>query len=197
MQNNFKEVRQFLNFDDDDTFYFIQIIKRRKDNPDMDRPETIIREYFVDNQEYLDKKEESIIELCELHNARATIRLNKRSYKKCAHQMLIELAHKLLAGQYKSIKSMFSSVAGKYSADKDKKWILDIDVGDIDFGDPHTMEELRHSMIKHKPEGDKFIKILKSKTGYHVVVKPFDMREFKKDYPTIDIQKDSFTNLYI
>jgi hypothetical protein len=35
MINNFQAIRDLLTFGDEDKFYFIQIYKRRKDNPDM------------------------------------------------------------------------------------------------------------------------------------------------------------------
>ena len=33
--NNFELIKKLLNFDDSDKFYFIQIFKRRKDNPEL------------------------------------------------------------------------------------------------------------------------------------------------------------------
>lgn len=197
MTDNFQHIKSLLKFESPDDFYFIQIIQRRKDNPGLDKPEKVIKEYYVDNADYLDKKRESIIESCEKYNARATIRLNKRSYKKCALKMLLEVAQRIDGEQYRSVKSGYSSVAGRYPADPEKKWLLDIDKGDIDFGDPFAMENLRQDLYQYNPVGEKQIALIKSKTGYHMIVRPFDMREFNKKYPTIEIHKDNPVNLYI
>ena len=35
MVNNFDKIRNFLTFNSSDDFYFIQILKRRKDNPTL------------------------------------------------------------------------------------------------------------------------------------------------------------------
>jgi len=48
-----------------------------------------------------------------------------------------------------------------------------------------------------KPIGNKLIDIIPSKNGYHVITSPFDVSEFSKSFPNIDIHKDNPTNLYI
>lgn len=194
MTDNFDLIRGFLNFSSSDDFYFVQILKRRKDNPNLKGDVVVIKEYFVDSLEYYDKKREDMIEQAIKNNARVTIRLNKRSYEKTALKMLIDIANRIDQKQFKTVKTSFSSCAGKYSADKDKTWLIDVDEDDLT---KYNMEDVIFDTVAANPIGDKVIGVIPSKTGYHLLVKPFDLRQFSQNYKTLDIKKDNPTNLYI
>ena len=194
MINNFNTIEEYLKFTDEAEFYFIQILKRRKDNPDMPTHSKTIKEYYVGNMEYYRKKEEEIIKLCDSNNARATIILNKRNYDNLAKKMNIEIAKIIDSGQSHSIKSCFSSCCGKYSSEKTNKWILDLDNDDDNL-------DLALEIITYieglQPLGSKLYGLISSKSGRHIIVKPFDPRGFKDKFPTVEIKKDTPTNLYI
>ncbi len=194
MTDNFDLIRSLLKFTSSDDFYFVQILKRRKDNPGLNTDVAVIKEYFVDSLEYFDKKREDMIEQATKNNARVTIRLNKRSYEKTALKVLVEVANRIDQGQYKAVKTAFSSCAGKFSADKDKTWLIDVDIEDLD---KYNMDEVIADINASMPVGDKVICKIPSKTGYHLLVKPFDLRTFSQKYPTLDIKKDNPTNLFI
>jgi hypothetical protein len=194
MTNNFDLIRNFLTFDTSDDFYFIQILKRRKDNPNLNTDVAVIREYFVDSLDYYDKKREDMIEQAIKNNARVTIRLNKRSYQKTALKMLIDIANRIDQGQFKSVKTSFSSCSGKYSADKNKTWLIDVDKEDLA---KYNMDDVIQDINGSLPIGDKVLSKIDSKTGYHLLVKPFDLRIFSQKYPTLDMKKDNPTNLFI
>lgn len=197
--NNFDIIKPLLNFTSEDDFYFIQILKRRKENPDMKTGVAVIKEYFVDSLEYLDKKMDDMIEMATKHNARVTIRLNKRSYKKTAMKTLVDVAQKIEAGQFKAVKKSFSSAAGKYSADRDKTWILDIDQEDIeDYGlVADLIIDIKTALDSARPEGEKLVARIPSATGFHLIVRPFDVRVLNDRLALIEIKKDNPTNLYI
>ena len=194
MTNNFDLIRPLLKFTSEDDFYFIQILKRRKDNPGFNTDVAVIKEYFVDSLEYFDKKREDMIEQATKNNARVTIRLNKRSYQKTALKMLVDVANKFEQGQYKAVKSSFSSCAGKYSADKEKTWLVDVDVEDLH---KYNMDDAIVDINESMPVGVKVLGKIPSKTGYHLLVKPFDLRLFSQKYKTLELKKDNPTNLYI
>ena len=184
-----------LEFNSTDDFYFVQIMKRRKENPEMKTGVAIVKEYFIDSLEYFDKKKEDMIEMAHKNNARVTIRLNKRSYKKTALKTLVDVASKIESGQYHAVKTSFSSAAGKYSADSNKTWILDIDMDDVYKG--LDTRQIKPILENAKPVGPKIIAEIPSATGFHLIVKPFDAREFTQKYPSIEIKKDNPTNVYI
>jgi hypothetical protein len=194
-QDNFNLIRPLLNFESSDDFYFIQIMQRRKDNPDMKTGVKIIKEFYIDSLEQFDNKRPQIIEMAHKYNARATIRLNKRSYKKTALKTLIDIANKIDMGQYHAVKTSFSSAAGKYSADSNKTWILDIDTEDIYTG--LDTRQILPLLEAASPTGPKLIAEIPSATGFHLITRPFDARQFLATYPSIEIKKDNPTNLYI
>jgi hypothetical protein len=108
--------------------------------------------------------------------------------------MIVDIANKIEQGQYKSVKNSFSSCAGKYSSDKDKTWLIDVDKVDIDN---YNLDNIINDINGYMPVGEKVITKIPSKTGYHLLVKPFDLRIFSEKYPTLEIKKDNPTNLFI
>ena len=193
--NNFELIKKYLNFDDPDKFYFIQIFKRRKDNPTMGKDMCNIDNFCVYSLEDYERYEKRIIDTCERNNARAYIRLNRRSDKKIALQMLARMAQMIASEQY-NIRKLYYSIAGEFHSEDNKSWIVDID----------TKDEIAVHRIFHiidtsiEPEGRKVIACIPTKNGYHLITKPFNTATFSKylslqgDVP--DIQKDNPTLLY-
>jgi len=191
MIDNFEKILNIMSFDDENDFYFIQLIKRKKDNPDMKGDSVVIKDWYVSSKEYLLSKKDSMIEMANNYNARLTIRINKRNYKKLGLKMISDITQKLESENYKGLKSSFSSVAGQYSSDKDKKWIVDIDQEDL-----KNLNEIKNVINRSLPNVDKIICEIPSKSGLHLIVRPFDLREFNKLF-SVEIKKDNPTNLYI
>ena len=48
-----------------------------------------------------------------------------------------------------------------------------------------------------KPDGDKIVANIPSKTGTHLITKPFDKSKFNQTFPTIEIHCNNPTNLFI
>jgi len=48
MVNNIDRIRELISFEDEFDFYFLQILKRRKDNPDLKRDMVVIVNYHID-----------------------------------------------------------------------------------------------------------------------------------------------------
>lgn len=165
-------------------------MKRKKENSDMTNHSKIVDEMFIRSNEYLDSKKEYIVKLCNMFNARATIRLNRRSLKTCSLQTLSSLAQQIANGQFQRIDRLYSSVIGKSHNEPVKRWIIDIDQPEINPDMLETIERI-------KPVGKKLIDIIPSKSGFHIITSPFDVSEFVKVFPNIDIHKDNPTNLYI
>ena len=60
MTNNFDQIRDLLKFESD-YFYFIQIIQRKKENPELGANNRIIRSYNISSLEKFDKYKDEII----------------------------------------------------------------------------------------------------------------------------------------
>ena len=198
MINNFDIITPLLDFSNSDTYYFLQIIKRRKDNPDMAKDMIVIDDIFIYSQVHFNLIKEDIIKTCDAHNARAYFRLNKRSSKKSAFQMLKRVTDIIISEDYKAVKTAFSSVSGEFHGDEDKKWIVDIDYRD--FRETYALLSTIHTdirMLQEETGREAMMITIPTKNGYHIITRPFNLKAFMdRGYPRIDVHKDNPTILY-
>lgn len=188
----FEEIKPLLTFDSADDFYFLQILRRKKDNPDNTSNSTIIKSYYIKNIEYYEKKIPEIKKICRTFNARAGLRLNKRSFKKTALLTMKLILEQGMSDNWEYARRVYDSAAGKSHNAKTKTWIIDID----DTDDEGTAKEVEKFILTLRPEGDKVIKTLKTRSGFHLVTRPFDVQAFSKEY-SLDIHKDNPINVFI
>lgn len=193
MVNNTEQIRNMLSFGPDD-FYFVEVIKRRKDNPDLSRSEKVIRNFYIESFENYDKLIPTIIKLSDFENARAYIRANKRNYKKLALPILKRVTDYLISGNEKSIRTVFDSVAGETHSDADKKWIVDVD--GVWYITPSETLNTFLTVLQLEAERTPMIEIVPTKSGYHIVTRPFNLQKFKEVYGGIDVHKDNMLILY-
>jgi hypothetical protein len=193
MINNIELINPLLNFDNEDDFYMLYIFKRKKDQPEGERDNhqsvRTIRSYCISSIEQLEKRYDEIIQLCEMFKARAYIHIQKQNHKDVALDMLVDLAQRIKSGQHQQ-QNLFDSIVGQMKT-YEKRWIVDID--NIFIEGPKHIINLINSL---KPEGDKIETIIPTKVGCHLITKKFDVMEFKKHYPDVDIQKKNPTLLY-
>lgn len=192
MIDNFELIKPLLTFEKSGDFYFVQILQRKKDivNKSLFQKERVIKEYFIENSDYLLIKKKEMITLANLFNARVTIWLNKRNYESLAFKLLSELSNRVSQKAYK-FKNLISSVIQKNPI-KNEKFLIDIDNEKI-----KKLEEIKLFLLDINPPGEKVIIEIPSKEGVHLITKPFDVNKFKTEYSDIDIHKDNPTNLYI
>lgn len=203
----------FDNFNDD-WFYQIFILKRKKDDSGLKKNSSLIKSYRVSNLEYLNRKlKEEIIPLCDFFKARAMINLNVKSYRKAAFESLKKLADEISQEHYKAGLDKLITSAGSASgmvSDKSKKWIIDLDSKDEKYKQEIIDIINNKDMLKGYNDGDndRIIGIIPSKSGYHLVSNPFDINQFleilkiesiyEDNHLTIpEIKKEGLTNLYI
>lgn len=132
MVNNFEQIKKLLIFASEDDFYHLQILKRKKEHPDLGSNNYVVKTYYIGSLEYLDKKKEEIINLCEFHDARACINLNRRSFEKIAFHTMQKVANQLMNRDYRSIRKVYDSCCGANSNEPNKKWIIDVDNVSLD-----------------------------------------------------------------
>jgi hypothetical protein len=131
MTDNFELIKSLLHFDSEDDFYHLQIIKRKKDNQGLsgrNNNARCMKTYYISSVEYLEEKREEIIALSTMHNARACINLNRRSFEKIAYQTLIKITGQIMSKDFKSARRAYDSVCGAYSNEPHKKWIMMIKI---------------------------------------------------------------------
>ena len=197
MIDNFEKIRDLLVFESDDDFYYLQILQRKKENPELGSNSRVIKNYYIRSVDYLDKKKEEIINLCNQFNARASIRLNRRSFIKVAFKTQINISNQMMNRDFLNVSKAYDRACGQSSNEdkKNKKWIIDVD------------EEFSESLfniiegftigVNPNINQSKVVTTIPSKSGFHVITTPFDLRNWKSHLPNLDIHKDNPTNLYI
>ena len=200
MQNNFQQISNLLQFRSDDDFYHLQIIKRKKDHPEIGSNSLVIKTYYIKSEDHLAKVESEIIALCDLHGARACINLNRRSFEKMAFHTLKKVTDQIMNKDFKSVRKAYESVCGAYANESNKKWIIDIDNISIDsFNHQSGMIQLRRRIIELQIEAGHLqsMNFIKTKSGIHIISAPFNLQKFRAEFPDIDVHKDNPTILYI
>jgi hypothetical protein len=195
MINNVEHIKPLLKFPTPNHFYFLEVIKRRKENPEMEKGTKLIKDFFVYSLEEFDKVMEKMIELCDLHNARAYIRLNVRNAEKVAFRFNQRLAEALTLKEWKTIPNLYSSVVGKCQGEEKghKTWIIDLD---DEQAEPKFYTKVLNVITGLNSEA--VVALIPTKNGMHIVCRPFRRDKFEEIYKgTIDIHPDNPTILYV
>ena len=135
-----------------------------------------------------------VVVMCNQFNARASIRLNKRSFKDVAWKTMINLSNTMRNQEFKFVKNCYDRACGQGHNDKDKTWIIDLD----DYPGYQFLNEFDYiEYLKNlQPIGNKVKAVIPTLNGSHLITSPFNTEEFKRDYPNFDIHKNNPTILY-
>lgn len=200
--DNFNLIKSHLEFNSSPgDFYFLEIIKRRKENPDLTNGERIIRDFTISSEQEYDSLRDKICSLCIENNARAYLRLNRRNFYDIGHRIIHYTNDMIRTKDHNAIKaigSVFYKMAGSYHVETNKTWIIDIDFLEYNFGEMllirNTIEQL---YIDFNHKNIKFFEI-PTVNGIHLIVSPFNLAEFRKRLPIVKITvyKDNPTLLF-
>ena len=194
MIDNIEQITDLLNFEDEGDFYMLYVLKRKKDQPDGERDNhqsvRTVKTYCVESVEYLEKRYDEIKMLCEAFKARAYIHVQKQNHFDVSLNLLVEISQRIKNGVHKQ-QHVFDSVVGKLQT-KEKRWVVDVDTKD-----PAEVLKVK-GVIDNvcKPDGIKTLELIRTKNGFHWITNKFDVMEFKKHFPDVDIQKKNPTLLY-
>ena len=194
MINNIEQIKTLLNFSDPGDFYMLYVLKRKKDQPEGERDNhqsvRTIKTYCIESIDHLERRYDEVMQLCEMFKARAYIHVQKQNHRDVSLNMMVALAQRIQDGNLKQ-QGLFDSVVGQVKT-QEKRWIVDID----------TKDEVELNAIKFainkfcQPFNDKIEAIIPTKNGYHLITEKFDVMEFKKHFPEVDIQKKNPTLMY-
>ena len=135
--DNFENVRQIMNFSNPgDTIYFVELIKRKKDNDDMMDYRQFIKQFYFKDENEFNNAEQSIKTLCQQLNCRAYIYLNARS------KAMIDKYTKIYSDRFAKNRKMakhfgnnpMAFAAGR-SFDEPNRPLCFIDIDSDDFKD--------------------------------------------------------------
>lgn len=203
MIDNLEEIKKLLNFSEKNDFYMLYVFKRKKDQPleERDNHQSVrtIKTYCIESLEHLEKRYDEIKQLCELFKARAYIHVQRQNHKDVSLDMLAILAERIKNG-VSNQKGLFDSVVGQIKT-QEKRWIIDIDTKDEVFLKKvkETIYYLEPMIFVNPTTGeitDKVEAVIPTRNGYHLITSKFNVLEFKKIYPEVDIQRKNPTLLY-
>ena len=135
--DNFQNVREIMKFSNPgDTTYFVELIKRKKDNPDMMDSREFIKQFYFRSEQEFNNAEQSIKNLCQQLGCRAYIYLNARS------KAVIDKYTKIYADRFRRNRNMarhfgnnpMAFAAGR-SFDAPDRPLCFVDIDSDDFND--------------------------------------------------------------
>ena len=207
MINNLEQIKPLLNFKDEGDFYMLYVLKRKKDQPEGERDNhqsvRTIKTYSISSVEYLEKRWDEIVGLCEMFKARAYIHVQKQNHNDVSLNMMVALAQRIQDGNFNQ-RNLFDSVVGQIKT-REKRWVVDIDEPEISpimmaFLEyecrPVTRVEFDEAGVPIGMPNMKIEAIIPTKNGFHLITSRFDVKQFKEKYPNVDIQKKNPTLLY-
>ena len=202
MQNNFEAIKQYIldreneivhnpsdtswtaerQFEkNEDKYYVVELMRRGKDNPDLPTANVHFKNYYINKVSDLDKYRDEIIFLCDNLKMRAYFSVNYKSYSQVLMDTVAECARRVAAHDYKKPYSIFESCSGKFCADGNKTWVVDVDQEDADNYEM-TMKDL---VAKYKETIEnvclpykEIITTIPTKSGMHIICHPFNVQEF-------------------
>lgn len=203
MIDNLEKILPFLQFNSEDDFYYLQILQRKKENPQLGSNSRVIKNYYIRSQQHLLDRYDEIKSLCQFFNARASLRLNKRSFEKVGFKALENIANTMQNREYKHLMKSYDRACGLLNNEKNKKWIVDVDEEDVIW-----LEQIINAIQPCEPKGNKILIQLPTKSGIHLITTPFNVQQFKDNFKeelkaykigerNIDIHKDNPVNLFI
>jgi len=193
--DNLKQIKSFLQWDTNNDYYYVEITQRKKDNPDLERNSNIIHSYRVTSETHLDILMPELIMLSIHYNARVGINLNRKSFKKAAYRTVKKMADQMCDDEFKNVQTAYEMSSGGNVNNGQKYWILDMDNAtecDLDL-------MMAIDCYEPNPYSNKALAVVHTKTGYHIITKPFRVDQFRKDYPnhSFEIKRNNLTILYI
>lgn len=160
-----------------DIFYYIQVIKRKKDNPKMEGTDKVLHSRFITSLKQLKEEFETVKVLCSAFNARAYISLTPRSIMKFGKESLRYMTEKVLSDCYTKALSWPERIALYHEVlYRDKsighkpRWIVDID-------NDSWVEPIRSLLEKN---GATIVDAIPTPNGKHLLIESFDIKKIKE-----------------
>lgn len=191
--DNWKILRDKLDFTDKNKFYFIQLQQRKKDDESFPANNRTVKSYFISSLKEYDALESEIKRLSDETKSRVYIRLNRRSFIDVTIEILKSITKMMEDNNYSHLKNLVPSAAGTICSEKDKTWIIDIDADnpiDLAVKAPKVINYLYENF------GNVYKFSVPTLHGVHLITNKFDSKKFSEDFPDIDIHKDNPTLLY-
>lgn len=178
--NNVNKIAKLLDFKTG-SFYYLEILQRKKDNPNILKDRKIYQRYITGVNELYEILDDIKL-LCNVYGARAYISLIPRSSEKFAKECLKTFTEKVCSNNYKNTFLIPDKVVllPQVVCPDEKVWILDVDVKDENY-----IKDLEKTIDGKLTT---VLDILDTPNGYHVVTDTFNLKH--KDL--IDLKDDNY-----
>lgn len=200
MVDNFEKLNSILEFESEDDFYMLQVMRRRKENPEMDKNSVALKTVYLHRKDQLLELKDDLVELADKKNARIYLNPNRKSFKKCTLACLKEFADRISNENFYKPYKIFDSVAGA-AGSKNAIWVIDIDWDEVaeQFGDVERsvfVNDVCEFINSLKPDVENKVKLVnETKNGTHILTSPFNMYDFMQRYK-IQVHKNNPTLVY-
>lgn len=200
MVDNFEKLNSILEFESEDDFYMLQVMRRRKENPEMDKNSVALKTVYLHRKDQLLELKDDLVELADKKNARIYLNPNRKSFKKCTLACLKEFADRISNENFYKPYKIFDSVAGA-AGSKNAIWVIDIDWDEVteQFGDVERsvfVNDVCEFINSLKPDVENKVKLVnETKNGTHILTSPFNMYDFMQRY-RIQVHKNNPTLVY-
>ncbi|WQJ53680.1 MAG: hypothetical protein [Wendovervirus sonii] len=207
--NNFNLIKNNISFLNERSFYFIQVLKRKKENPEMHAYSELMGYFYIFNKEQLEKAMPQIIDLCEKNRARAYIKMNMldarsvmckqgellfQDMRKDGWQYIhknvrriIRIALNIRFGWWQNIVQsyLFNSACGQCGKQDGAEKLYLVDLDDV-TPYSHEMNDVAKFInysLEPLDHPDKVKMVVPTRNGCHLLTTGFNMESFRKVYP--------------
>lgn len=193
--DNIEKILPLLEFKEN-WIYEVLVMQRKKDNPQIVNNQNIriIKSYIIScKQELLDKQQE-MINLANVFNARVYIKLQPYDLSKVGLKIMETLIQKMQNKEY-SYQSLLTKALGNMNPEK-KFWVIDVDYKDVSDNDILRIKTVINDC---EPNGRNVIAEIPTPNGIHIITKPFNTQQFMTHqdvYYKCEIKKNNPTILY-
>lgn len=199
--DNFDTIRNHLEFNNKNEFYYVQVIQRKKDKGNehvrVRSGYRKIKSFYIYSKEEFDGLKDRIIELCKANNARAYINPNVRNAQEVALECIQKYAELVQNNNAFMGNNIWESCCGCTRARGYKAlWIVDVDTKDEKVLD--KILRIIHSCNRAE---DFTEYIVPTANGYHIICNGFNTIQFRtalvvNNLDKVDIHKNNPTLLY-
>lgn len=197
MINNFNVLNPLISFEyPEPVVYQVQIIQRRKENPDLRNNAKTIRQFYLYSENDLSDLMPKITALCDEKNARAYLNVEAKSLKDIAHAVVDLTNEYIRVNQLNAVQNVFQKAYGGGKDGKKikilgpKRWVIDCDDVTIEYVQ-EVFEKIWDWHKQHKTNAE-FPKLVDTPNGWHIITQGFHPDvvsnysvEIKKNAPTI------------
>lgn len=209
--DNFDAIREHLKFDKPGDFYVVHIMIRGKDLDDGQKKVLredhqsgiLLKTYYIDSLEYLDKKRQSMIDLAIPNKARVYFTMTRKNRIICNRVILKKLVDEVDDPNVRYDHLIRSAVCGCHISDY-KWWTLDVDNDtEVTIGDDHInlvnirstlIEEIAKLVDETKTRSGSEIFEVPTKNGFHIMTPPFNRS--KMPWLVDNLKTDAMTLVY-